>query len=89
MKFLLTSQDSDTFRSSSFVRDPSLSLSCRLKNHSMFSIKPLNMTPSKPSTMSCKFDKGYVLNLVIDGVIILAKKAIHDKKYPRRKRGDL
>ena len=49
---LLTRRDSDNVRTSSFDRYPSLSLSCKLKNHSMLSIKSLNMIPSNPETTS-------------------------------------
>ena len=47
-----TSKDSDNVRTSSFVRYPSLFLSWRLKNHSMFSIRSLNITPFRPQTRS-------------------------------------
>jgi hypothetical protein len=45
-------RDSESVRTSSFVRKPSRFLSCRLKNHSMLSISPPNMMPSSPDTMS-------------------------------------
>ena len=49
---ILTSIDSERVRTSSLDRNPSLFLSWMLKNHSMLSIKSLNITPSSPETMS-------------------------------------
>lgn len=51
----LTRNDSERVRTSSLLKYPSLFLSCRLKNHSIFSIKSLNITPSRPDTRSCKY----------------------------------
>lgn len=48
----LTKNDSERVRTSSFVKYPSLFLSCKLKNHSIFSIRSLNITPSRPDTRS-------------------------------------
>lgn len=47
-----TKSDSDRVKTSSLVRYPSLFLSWRLKNHSMFSMRSLNITPFKPDTKS-------------------------------------
>ena len=49
---ILTKKVSDNVSTSSLERKPSLFLSCRLKNHSILSMRSLNMTPSKPDIMS-------------------------------------
>ena len=48
----LTSMDSESVRTSSLDKKPSLFLSWILKNHSMLSIRSLNITPSSPETTS-------------------------------------
>ena len=48
----LTKNVSDNVSTSSLERKPSLFLSCKLKNHSIFSMRSLNMIPSRPDTIS-------------------------------------
>lgn len=47
-----TKNDSDSVTTASFVRYSSLFLSCGLKNHSLFSMRSLSITPFSPETRS-------------------------------------